>query len=60
MGCLVIFDDDKASNKAENRGDVQDTMNISALFLLFWRMCRLEYKDSLSSKEDASGVKKLG
>ena len=57
---LVVFDYHKPCDEGEDGSDVQDGMDVRALFLLFGGVGWLEEEDGLGCEEDAGGIEELG
>ena len=59
VGDLIVLDNDETSDQRQNGGDVQNSMYVCSLLLLFRQMCGLEDEDGLGRQENAGGVEQL-
>ena len=59
VGTFVDFDDDQTHDEAEYACEIQDCMNIRALFLLSGCVGWLEDQDGLCHQKDTGRIEKL-
>ena len=59
MGDFVVFDNDETSNEGEDRGAIEDCVNVCTVTLLIRGVRRLQYKNRLSGKKDSGRIQKL-
>lgn len=59
VGDFVVFDHDEGGDEGEDRGQVEDGVEVGALFLLLGRVGRLQEEDGLGGEEDAGGIEEL-